>query len=199
MSEISTEVLTTLQTVVPGFVATAFFYWLSDVPKPSQFERVVQALIGTGLIKLMIDGVEAFALWAGKFYVVGSWTPNTAILWSFGIASVGGILLAYCAKHDILFDVARRFGLTSKASVSEWQYSFTKFDDRGLVLNLKDGRRLMGYPVAWPSDPMTGHFLMQFPRWAGSRDPVICEGVSFMMIPSSDVLWVEFLEPNGGS
>ena len=57
MNEIASDILPVLQALLSGFVATIIFYWLSDTAKPNQFERVIQALICTGVIKLLVDGL----------------------------------------------------------------------------------------------------------------------------------------------
>ena len=55
----------------------------------------------------------------------------------------------------------------------------------------------MGYPLAWPAEPETGHFLMEFPTWLVDDEAQPQDGVTFLMVANSDVQWVEFLEPQG--
>lgn len=43
MDNVLAEALPVLQVIIPGFVVTFIFYWLSDAPKPGQFERVIQS------------------------------------------------------------------------------------------------------------------------------------------------------------
>ncbi|MNJ58882.1 hypothetical protein D3C77_545390 [compost metagenome] len=106
-----------------------------------------------------------------------------------------GLALAYLSQHDVLYKFARKVGLTSRASVGEWRYAFLRFPDRGVVLNFKDGRRLMGYPLAWPAEPEGGHFVMEFPTWITAEGADPQDGVTYLMVANSDVQWVEFLEP----
>lgn len=188
-----------LQALLPGFLMMIVFYWLADAKKPGQFEHVIQALICTGLIKFLVDGVSVAALWLGQWYEFGFWTENVAMGWAIALAIVFGLGLAYFSQHDVLYQFARRFGLTSRASVGEWRYAFLRFPDRGIVLNLKDGRRLMGYPLAWPAEPEGGHFLMEYPIWVVGDALQPQDGVTFLLIANSDVQWVEFLEPQGDS
>ncbi len=58
MEDLATKIIPLVQTLIPGFLTAMIFYWLADVKKPGQFERTVQALIGTGLITMMIAGIE---------------------------------------------------------------------------------------------------------------------------------------------
>ncbi|MBK5437912.1 hypothetical protein JFV30_14110 [Pseudomonas sp. TH32] len=197
MGEIAGTLMPILQALLPGFLATVVFYWLADAKKPGQFEQVIQALICTGLIKLLVDGVELLAVWLGQWFVLGSWSENTATGWSLGLAVFTGLLLAYCSNHDHLYSIARRFGLTSRASSGEWRYAFRRFRDRGIVLHFVDGRRLLGYPLAWPGDPATGHFLIEHPHWIVDETMTPCTGLTYFMVANSDIYWVEFLERQG--
>lgn len=186
-----------LQALLPGFLAMVVFYWLADAKKPGQFEQVIQALICTGLIKILVDGIAVIAFWVGQWVTLGSWTENVATSWAIALAIGFGLALAYFSRHDVLYKFARKVGLTAKASVGEWRYAFLRFPDRGVVLSLKDGRRLMGYPLAWPAEPESGHFVMEFPTWVVGEELVPQDGVTYLLIANSDVQWVEFLEPQG--
>ena len=54
MSWASGEVVGILTFLLPGFVAAAIFYSLTSHPKPGAFERVVQALIFTMVVRAII-------------------------------------------------------------------------------------------------------------------------------------------------
>jgi hypothetical protein len=197
MGEIAGTLMPILQALLPGFLAMVVFYWLADAKKPGQFEQVIQALICTGLIKILVDGIAVVAVWMGQWGTLGAWTENVATAWAVVLAIGFGLALAYFSRHDVLYKFARKAGLTAKASVGEWRYAFLRFPDRGVVLSLKDGRRLMGYPLAWPAEPESGHFVMEFPTWVVGENLVPQDGVTYLLIANSDVQWVEFLEPQG--
>ena len=60
MNWASSEIVGVLSFLLPGFVAAAIFYSLTSYPKPSPFDRVVQALIFTVIGKAITDGVLFF-------------------------------------------------------------------------------------------------------------------------------------------
>ncbi|MGY8830108.1 MAG: DUF6338 family protein [Pseudomonadales bacterium] len=196
MEELAGSVIPLVQLLIPGFITTIIFYWLSESPKPSQFERTVQALIGTGLISLFVSGVEWVLKYVGENYIVlGPWNSSAESSWAVGLAVFLGFGLAYVANHDHLYSVARKFGFTSRASYKEWIYAFRKFPGRAVVLNLLDGRRLFGYPTVWPTDPKDGHFLLEYPKWISDTSEFIeCEGISFFLVSNADVYYVEILD-----
>jgi hypothetical protein len=52
--------------LLPGFVSAAVFYSFTSHPKPSEFERVVQALIFTIFVQALVGVARASALWVGS-------------------------------------------------------------------------------------------------------------------------------------
>ncbi|MFN3770549.1 MAG: DUF6338 family protein [Ectopseudomonas guguanensis] len=196
MEDLATKIIPLVQMLIPGFITTMIFYWLADVKKPGQFERTIQALIGTGVITMMVSGAELLLKYIGKnFFVLGLWTPQTESAWGIGLAVALGLLLAYASNHDYLYDQARKFGLTSRASYPEWIYAFRKHAGQSVILTLLDGRRIFGYPAVWPTDPKDGHFLVTQPSWVNEKNEwVEMLGIDSYLISNADVLMVEFLE-----
>ncbi|WP_049273194.1 DUF6338 family protein [Pseudomonas putida] len=196
MEEIPTQVIATFQALLPGFVATMIFYWLAEAAKPTQFERIIQALVCSGLIKLLMPAVEAACLWVGQWKDFGYWSKDAEAIWPFGLAVIIGLLLARFAFKDTLYRLARFFRLTSRQSspLVEWRSAFELGNKRAIVLNLLDGRRLMGFPTLWPSDAKAGHFLIDIPHWIDNGQIVPYTGVKYVLISNEDVLWVEFLD-----
>ena len=60
MPELSKDVVALLQYLAPGFIMAWVYYGLTSHAKPSQFERVVQALIFTVVLVVI---VLAGSLW----------------------------------------------------------------------------------------------------------------------------------------
>lgn len=196
MEDLATKIIPLVQTLIPGFLTAMIFYWLADVKKPGQFERTVQALIGTGLITMMVSGIKAGLSWVGEHYfTLGEWTTQVEGLWGTGLAVALGLLLAFASNHDYLYRFARWLTLTSRSSYPEWIYAFRKREGKTVVLTLLDGRRLFGYPAVWPTDPKEGHFLITQPCWMDENNQWIeTPGIESYLIPNVDVYLVEFLE-----
>lgn len=196
MEDLATKIIPLVQMLIPGFITTMIFYWLADVNKPGQFERTVQALIGTGVITMVVSGVEKLLTYFGDhWFRWGAWTPSVESAWGVFLAAALGLGLAYASNHDYLYGIARRLGLTSRASYPEWIYAFRKRAGRSVVLTLLDGRRLYGYPSVWPTDPAAGHFLITHPCWMNDDNQwVEMPGIESYLVSNSDVFLVEFLE-----
>ena len=67
MDTFAKDFVTLLQYLLPGFVAAWIIYSFTSYPKPSQFERVVQALIFTIFLHTMSTRVLHWNLPLGDF------------------------------------------------------------------------------------------------------------------------------------
>lgn len=196
MDDLATKIIPLVQMLIPGFVSTMIFYWLADVKKPGQFERTIQALIGTAVITLLVGAIERLLKYVGEHCcVLAQWSQQAESAWGVGLAVCLGLGLAYASNNDYLYSLARRMGLTSRASYPEWIYAFRDRAGKHVVLTLLDGRRLFGYPAVWPTDPKEGHFLITHPSWINDAGEwVDMPGIESYMLNNADVMMVEFLE-----
>ncbi|MCY4429104.1 MAG: DUF6338 family protein [Rhodospirillales bacterium] len=180
MNWATSETVKLLAFLLPGFVAAAVFYSLTSHPKPSQFERVVQALVFTALVQ----GVTLLILDNGNLGV--------ALLVAVGV----GLLFALVSNHDWLHWALRQIRFTRENShPSEWCSAFSR--NRGyVVLLLADGRRLYGWPAEWPNRSDEGHFCILEPEWLLEDGSVQAGGTDAILIPATDVKIVDFMELN---
>lgn len=206
----SNEVVGVITYLLPGFVAAWVFYGLTTHPKPTPFERVVQALIFTAIIQAITAVVHFLLLQASKLVSVGVWTEATSLVLSVLFAFVIGSVFAYWANNDTIHAWLRERDWcfrqppsdgpdqvstwTRRTSYpSEWFGAFNK-SKRYIVLHLSGGRRLYGWPERWPDQPDSGHFVMAEAEWLdedNNRTPL--KNVWNMLIPVSDVEMVEFM------
>ena len=190
----SSDTITVLSYLLPGFVAAWIFYGLTSYPKPSQFERVIQALIFTALIQGSVWLFKKGALLIGEnFFTMGTWTTEAAFISSLVLAGLLGLLSSAFANNDRIHKILRTWRITFENSfASEWFSAFARRETY-VVLHLKGERRLYGWPQEWPTDPNTGHFLITEAEWLLEHDVVTLENVESILIPVSEVEMVEFM------
>jgi hypothetical protein len=185
--------------LLPGFLTAWIFYSLTAHPKPSPFERVIQALIFTMIVQALVILFQQGLFLAGEFVSVGYWTSDARLVWSVALACVLGLVSSRLTNDDSLHSVLRRFKWTTRySSPSEWFSAFRAHKDRWVILHLSGQRRLYGWPERCPDQSGQGHFLIDDPEWLlpdGSRAPL--PWVARMLVPASEVESVEFLEPPG--
>jgi Family of unknown function (DUF6338) len=198
MVGISSEIIGVIFNLLPGFVTAWIFFGLTAHRRKSPFERTVQALIFTAIIRALVLSIKYLAVLASGWteIVLGPWTQNVEFVWSIIVAIVLGHLFVVAANRNLYHHLLFKLGITSRTSFpSEWYSAFTSY--RGyIVLHLKNRRRLMGWPYEWPDNPDRGHFVIQEPGWLlkdGSEVPVLTD--EYILVPATSVEMVEFLKP----
>ncbi|HEV2111399.1 MAG TPA: DUF6338 family protein [Gammaproteobacteria bacterium] len=196
--ELTKDVIATLEYLLPGFLAAWVFYGLTSFPKPSEFERVVQALIFTLIVQAATLTLKLLLTWIGYHWSLGAWTPYTELVWTMVIAFAIGVLFSYCSNGDKFHGVLRKVRLTKVTSYpSEWTGVFSEKETSHVVIHMSDERRLFGWPKVWPSDPKKGHLLIEDPYWLDERGtPRRLKGVDSILVDVRDVKWVEFFASN---
>ena len=194
-NELATDILSLLTYLLPGFAAAWVFYGLTSHPKPSQFERIVQALIFTFIVQTLIHPFRWLLQRIGSVLPIRPWDASAEALTLLVLAIVFGATLAYVTNTDSAHKWLRRIGFTTRTShPSEW-YSVLSEKVTFVVLHLRDGRRLYGWPKEWPVEADKGQFYIMVPSWIqddGSQiDLPELDGI---LVGVQDVRWVEFIE-----
>ncbi len=195
MGSISNDVISILQFLLPGFISAWIFYGLTSYSKPSQFERVIQALIFTLFIQALVNITKYLLLKIGTYWNIGNWSESSSLIVSIIIAIMFGIIFSYFANNDKFHKYMRDRNITKETSFpSEWFASFRN-NVTFVVIHFNDERRLLGWPIEWPSGSTNGHFLIADPSWLEEcEEEKLIKGVSNILIDVKDVKWVEFLE-----
>ncbi|MDR2495329.1 MAG: DUF6338 family protein [Spirochaetaceae bacterium] len=199
MGIVTSELTDLFSFLLPGFVTSFLFYALTPFPKKSEFEAVVIALIYTVVIKVLVKIPEFVCLGIGAFVVFGEWTPLSETAFSLVIALVIGLLWSYLYNNDIIHKHLRNKGITQQTSYpSEWYGAFSETKTY-LILHLKDGRRILGWPMQWPDYPDRGHFVLEDADWLvvdenGNTKPLSLINVDKIVIDANNVEMVEFVK-----
>ena len=196
MSWATSEVVGVLVFLLPGFVAAAVFYSLTSHAKPSGVERVLQALIFTIVGQAILRVAIAANLASIKRILE---TQDLEIVINLLVGVTIGLASAYLFNHDVLHGFFRLIRLTRETGYpSEWYSSFSENSSCYVVLHLKDGRRLYGWPREWPSDPERGHFEISEAEWLSEDGLRIGESneIAALVLSVDDVSMVEFVSGN---
>ena len=156
MSWASSEAVAVLSFLLPGLVAVATFHMFTSHPKPSEFDRIVQALIFT----ILVQAFAELVLWTGHLFGRETlWSEATEIVISVGIALVLGFVAVFFLNTDTLHRFVRFLRLTRETSYSsEWYSAFHHNPDCYVVIHLQGQRRLYGWSEEWPSRPTRATF-----------------------------------------
>jgi hypothetical protein len=204
MPEVSKDLIILLQYLVPGFLVAWICFGMTSHQKPSQFERVVQALIYALFVHFFVNGERAISLWAGKWWNFGVWNGEGELFASLVTAIVLGFFLSYLLNSDRLHEFFREHNFSTRSShPSEWCTAFEK-NKKWIIIHFKDERRLYGWPGIWPSDPTKGHVLVSNALWIrdeeaaaeSNTDEAESEQEKLVLVDVVDVKWIEFIEQN---
>ncbi len=194
MENLASDLVQLLRYLLPGFLAAWVFYGFTSFVKPSQFERVVQALIFTLIVQIGVYLYKTAAFYLSKYWTLGAWDADTELVVSVVIAAFLGLLFAYFANNDKFHSVIRKIGASKETSYpSEWYGEFSN-KVTYVVLHLDGERRLYGWPKEWPSNPEKGHFSIQQASWLIDGKEMPLTGVDTILIPARDVQMVEFMD-----
>ncbi|MDO3380469.1 DUF6338 family protein [Geoalkalibacter halelectricus] len=194
METLAKDFVTLLQYLLPGFVSAWVFYSLTSFPKPSQFERVVQALIFTLFVHASVHLIKEGLFFLGNRWSLSTWDKNSQLIWSIISAILIGTLFSYFANNDKIHKKLRDWGITRETSYpSEWFGTFLK-KITFVVLHLDGERRLYGWPIEWPSEPSKGHFVLVQASWLTEKEQIPITGVESILVDVKEVKMVEFME-----
>jgi Family of unknown function (DUF6338) len=197
MPELSKDLIALLSYLAPGFLMAWVFYALTNHVKPTQFERVVQALVFTVIVKALVSAVQWLLETIGsKLFVVGEWTTNVEIALSLLTALALGVAFSVATNRDSFFGFLRKWKLSERSGdPSEWGYVFTTHKNY-VVLHLADDRRLYGWPEVWPTSQETGCFFLVKFSWLTDGDPIEMTSDEGILVNVKDVKFVEFVKQN---
>ena len=75
MFENADNFLAVIAFLLPGFITAWIFYGLTSHPKPSQFERTIQALIFTFIVQIFVAPLHWGLAALGNIVVLRPWDP----------------------------------------------------------------------------------------------------------------------------
>ena len=209
MPSVSNDLIALLNLLLPGFLAAWVFFGLTAHPKPTPFERVIQALVFNLIIQPFVFLTRFFFAWVGEWFTVGYWSIHSETIASVVFAFLVGLVISGMANNDSAhrwfrgrnWRLGKRKELdqwiwTLKTSFpSEWYSALSRQRSQYLVLHLQGGKRLYGWVDEWPNQPDTGHFVVSEAEWLlddGKAQPL--DGVEHILIPGTKVEMIEFMK-----
>ena len=191
MSWATSEIVAVLAFLLPGFVGAAAFYSLTSHPKPSEFDRVVQALVFTTVGQAIAWLIRVLA----EVWTVYQWPAGLELAVAIASAVAVALIAVYCSNHDVLHGLLRRIGVTAETSYPSELYSaFVEHPECYVVLHLKGERRLYGWVEEWPSRPPDGHFRVTEAVWLDEEQQSSPVRVVAILVPARDVEVIEFVQ-----
>lgn len=192
----SNELSDVVNLLLPGFVTAWIFHALTPHPKESQFERIVQGFVFTGVIQFVFGAFQSVLV--DSYPLIWTWTNQSRVPVVYSLAIVFGLLFAWLANSDWFHAVLRYLRLTAKSGYPSVWYRALYQKTAYATLHLNDGRRLTGWLEQYPSKVTDGHFVMANPSWlqfdakTNEVKKLEINFVESLMIGADKVYWIEF-------
>ena len=190
MTDWANNSIEVLNFLVPGFIAAAVYYGLTSAGKPNTFERLIQALIFTIIINAISTAAVLYEPLKNLKWLESAPVGNILI------AVILGFGLAVLFNKDLPHRWFRRWGITKQmAYPTHWYSVFANHPDSFVVVHLRDGRRVYGWPRQWPGQRQEDRlFVIDEPQWlADKEDGQPVDAGEALAIQADDVEMVEFL------
>jgi len=164
------EAINILLLLIPGFLAGQIFYSIFKTGEISASRRVLDAMLFSFIVYLLIS---VFLPWEPLAQVkLGDGTLDylfsnniKLILLSIVLVVLIPIIIGFLYFNDYIHVVLRKLKITTKTSRGNtWNDAFST-QDRYLIITLKDGRRVRGYPSMFSTDPEEGFIYLFNPAW----------------------------------
>lgn len=130
----------------------------------------------------------------GRLEFVQEWVAIIELIVGMAFGAIVGTLVG----HFVVSQGKRRTrqrGASGRVSRAlDWLEVF-RSEQSHVLLHMKDGRRIFGWPEGWPRDPAAGHFLLIDPLvQASGRIHALRPSAVAVLLPAIDVSWVQFMD-----
>jgi hypothetical protein len=172
---------------LPGLLALLAFNRGTHAPSILNWRDGVPAMIVAEIIHKAINALSW--IWIAQWEDPAKFAGALLVAWL-----IGGCFIGMSRVSDHLRLESRRSGVPAKSRVLQWHQIF-RAEQSHVVLHMKDGRQILGWPEGWPEDPVNGHFLLTKPRMIfKGRTRQIEPSAAAVLLPASDVAWIHFLD-----
>ena len=186
MPDLASNTIEVLNFLVPGFIAAGIYYEFTAASKPNTFERVIQALIFTVIIKAITTAAAVYGPFNNEKWI------EVGLIGTIVVGIVLGFGVAVLVNWDIPHRWFRQWGMTRETAYpTDWYTVFATWKNHLVVLHLQDGRRIYGWPKQWPGEQDDRLFVIEGPRWLGDGEPV--PAGEALAVQADDVEMVEFV------
>ena len=172
--KLTVEALNVLLLLLPGFLSSQILYSFFQMGEISVSRRLLDALLFSFVIYLV---VSLFAEWEPLAQVSSSVgelsysisTSRAVIFLSLIAVIVIPVAVGFVYFNDHVHTLLRKLKITSKTSRSNtWNDAFIT-QDRHVIVTLKDGRRIRGYPIMISDNPEEGFIYLYNPAWVNDE------------------------------
>jgi len=164
------EALNILLLLLPGLMSGQILYSFFQPGDVTVQKRLLDALLFSFATYLLVsifitwEPLAQVKLTSGQLeYLI---TKNNKLIWtSLPIILLVPVVVGFLYHNDLIHKILRKCKITTKTSrKNTWNDAFLS-QDRYVIVSLKDGRRVRGYPIMFSTDPDEGFLYLYNPAW----------------------------------
>ena len=182
--------------LIPGFISATILNALVVRKAKKELGIIIEALILSMLIYTiysLISGVSPVTLNQIEESIVYSY-DSKSFVW-LGVLSLGiPVILSLFITNDLHMKLARFLRISRRtARSSVW---FDVFYDirKHIIINLKDGRRIYGWPQYYSNDPESPYIFLFKPCWIQGEKFIDLDIEGILITPEEKIESIEFLK-----
>jgi uncharacterized protein DUF6338 len=190
--EFTSEALKIMVVLLPGFLASSVLNLILVRRAEEGMSRVIEALVLSFIIYAVLYGTLRVSPWdVGNSSAVNSKFLIAAALMSVLLPLLIGLLVT----NDLHMKLLRALRVTSRtARDTTWLDVFTD-QDRYVIVNLTEGRRVFGWPMYFSNTPEEGLLYLYDPAWIDSKGEYVPIGAhGLFLVDRNRIETIEFLD-----
>lgn len=187
--DLTSESFSILIVLLPGFLSMTVLNAITVRQDRDNLIKLFEALAfsflaygSTAIVAALIPQIgvsQTPSSEAPAFFLDGS--GSTQIVLMLGFALFYPLVIGTFITHDWHMKFLRKVRVTNKtARATLWSDVFTEQSHRYLVANLKDGTRILGWPMYYSDTPEEGSVYLYEPEWIddnGNNIPMKRHGI----------------------
>lgn len=200
--EISAETLSILIILLPGFLSMTVLNAITVRKDKDTLMRLFEALAfsflaygSTSLVGAIASNADQSAATesASRFLLFPDSNPSVQIALMLGFSVIYPLVIGTFMTHDWHMRFLRKIRVTNRtARATMWSDVFTDQSDRYVVANLKDGHRILGWPLYYSDTPSEGSIYLFDPKWIDENGNNLSMGRHGILIKKEIIESLEF-------
>jgi len=169
--EVTLETLNILVVLLPGFVSSTILNMLIVRKPKGNLSKLIEALVFSFLIYVTIvgvAGVDPMGVAEGQGAVAasrGSQISPRFLVATTLAALLLPLILGFLATNDLHMRVLRYCRITAKTSRATTWLDVFMDQERYVIVNLRDGRRVFGWPMYFADNQEDSTLYLFNPAW----------------------------------
>lgn len=196
--EITNETMNILIFLIPGFLSSVILNGLIIRKEKDNFSKIIEALIFSMLIYAIVSVFIGYSPIVMTQTITGNVTKyyieyHAHVLIPIVLLSlVFPLLIGILNRNDLHMKILRKLRITDKTSRSAvWVDVFTD-QKRYVIVNLKDGRRIFGWPMYYSNTPEEGALYLYDPAWVVKSRYIDLGVHGLFLVESKSIETIEF-------